>query len=122
MFSSTHHSISIPPSLSSGLVRSINCRTSAHHLGVPIACQSSDKMDFQLSQGSQVGFCRMGGKADFFCSPAFTDILLVICFSLSISCTHRPLSRFFSPQSLNWSLLICQSEPLEIETGPDLNR
>ncbi|TKS77100.1 MICOS complex subunit mic25a [Collichthys lucidus] len=41
----------------SGVVRPINRRASAYHLGAPIACQSSDKMDFQLSQGSLARTC-----------------------------------------------------------------
>lgn len=69
-----------PPSLSSGVVRPINHRASAYHLGVPIACQSSDKMDFQLSQGSQAGFCRMGEQGGFSCSSASPGLLVCYLF------------------------------------------
>lgn len=61
MLPHTSRSTSIPPSLAHGVVRPINHRALAYHPGAPIACQSSDKMDFQLSQGSQVGSSRMEG-------------------------------------------------------------
>lgn len=59
---STFPFIPTSPSLSSGVVRPINHRASAYHLGAPIACQSSDKMDFQLSQGSQARSGRMENR------------------------------------------------------------
>lgn len=67
----------LSPSLhSSAVVRPINHRASAYHLGAPIACQSSDKMDFQLSQGSQAGPGRMENRQT---SAALLPLLTFFC-------------------------------------------
>lgn len=50
------------PCLSGGVVRPIKHRARVYQLGAPIACQSSDKMDFQLSQGSQARSGRMENR------------------------------------------------------------
>lgn len=73
-------SISIPSSLSSGVVRPINHRASAYHLGAPIACQSSDKMDFQLSQGSRAGPGRMENRQTLAAAPLLCLGRLSVCY------------------------------------------
>lgn len=112
VFSSTFPSISIPLSLSCGVVRPINHRASAYRLGAPNACQSSDKMDFQFSQGSQTRIGRVVNRQNF-AALLPPDFLFVICFSLSISDCVQPMSLFFYlrlPYSVS---LICRPEPLE---------
>lgn len=97
-----------------GVVRSINCRATAYHLGLPIACQSSDKMDFQLSQGSQAGFCKMGSRLTS-SAPLTSRWLFVFLFlSPSVIC--------FSPSSFSLKfyhsvLLIYWPEPREMKIG-----
>lgn len=85
------------PSRSSGVVRPINHRDQAYHLGAPIACQSSDKMDFQLSPGSQAGSGRMENRqASAAPLPLLTLCLLFVFLLLSPTvlgpCPSSPLS------------------------------
>lgn len=88
------------PSFNSGMVRPINHWASAYHLGAPIACQSSDKIDFQLSQGSEAGPGRLENRQTS--AAPLPLLLLVIFFFLS----PTALGLFSLPHSLLPSLCI----------------
>lgn len=60
-------------------------QATAYHLGAPNACLSSDKMDFQFSQGSQAGSGRLESRQTFSTSlPLLTFLFAIWCFSFHL--------------------------------------
>lgn len=65
--------------------------------GAPIACQSSDKMDFQLSQGSQAGSGRMENRQTSAAHlPLLTFCLLLGFFSFYLLLCSAPVPLLLS--------------------------
>lgn len=57
-------------------------QATAYRLGAPNACLSSDKMDFQFSQGSQTGSGRLESRQTFSTPlPLLTFLFAIWCFS-----------------------------------------